>query len=289
MAGKKDIVEQALKFIAQHFDEGAVRSAAQPVYKSRERLTYMSPDQFLQLARPIEGGPSQSKLDALRQSLDSGEKIRNMPFLNFTHEGDAARVTGHEGRHRALALKERGVEQMPVIMRSDRIRWSEQTDPGRYDYIQDWPSILRSETGEQSIPFPIERPKEANGGVVREGYQTKGRVVGDVVERALKLVMGGGDDAAEAALRQSAQQATDIPAHLRPGFKVEAAPGADEETRNLVDYLSQRDPSLSFDPQSLAERREDLGTTVPAFHGSPRNIAIPVEADVILYTNLVLN
>lgn len=95
---------------------------------------------------------------------------------------------------------------------------------------------------------------------------------GDIVEQALKLVMGGGDNAATAALRQSAQQATDIPAHLRPGFKVEAAPGADEETRNLVNYLSQRDPSLSFDPQSLAERREDLGTTVPGFHGSPRNI-----------------
>ena len=95
----------------------------------------------------------------------------------------------------------------------------------------------------------------------------------DIVEQALKLVMGGGgDDAAKIALRQSAQRAADIPAHLRPGFKVEAAPGADEETRNLVDYLSQRDPSLSFDPQSLAERREDLGTTVPGFHGSPRNI-----------------
>lgn len=95
----------------------------------------------------------------------------------------------------------------------------------------------------------------------------------DIVKQALRLVMGGGgDDAAKVALRQSAQQATDIPAHLRPGFKVEAAPGADEETRNLVDYLSQRDPSLSFDPQSLAERRQDLGTTVPAFHGSPRNI-----------------
>lgn len=34
----------------------------------------------------------------------------------------------------------------------------------------------------------------AQGGSVREGYQTKGRVVGDVVEQALKLVMGAGPE-----------------------------------------------------------------------------------------------
>lgn len=92
---------------------------------------------------------------------------------------------------------------------------------------------------------------------------------GDIVEQALKLIAGGSDDAAKAAVRSAAES---VPTHLRPGFTVQAAPGADEETRQLVDYLSQRDPNLAFDPQSLAERREDLGTTVPGFHGSPRDI-----------------
>jgi hypothetical protein len=92
---------------------------------------------------------------------------------------------------------------------------------------------------------------------------------GDIVEQALKLVAGGGDDAAKAAVRSAAEN---VPTHLRPGSTVQVAPGADEDTRQLVDYLNQRNPNLAFDPQSLAERREDLGTTVPGFHGSPRDI-----------------
>jgi len=103
----------------------------------------------------------------------------------------------------------------------------------------------------------------------REGYAGKGRVVGDVVEQALKLTSGAGEEAAP-AMRYGVDE---IPSHLKPGFKVDVAPGADAETRSLVEYLNQRDPNLAFDPQSLEERRQDLGVNVPAYHGSPRNIS----------------
>ena len=43
------------------------------------------------------------------------------------------------------------------------------------------------------------RVGKAGGGSVREGYSGKGRVIGDVVDQALKLVMGSGDDAAKTA------------------------------------------------------------------------------------------
>jgi len=104
----------------------------------------------------------------------------------------------------------------------------------------------------------------ASGG--RTGYGPGG-IIDDALKAAGKAMGVSGDDAAEAAIRQS----MDIPAQMRPGFTVQAAPSADDETRQLVDYLNQRDPNLAFDPKSLAERREDLGMMVPGYHGSPRN------------------
>lgn len=50
-------------------------------------------------------------------------------------------------------------------------------------------------------PMTGPRVKKDGGGEVREGYQTKGRVVGDIVDEALKLVMGKGESAAEAGIR----------------------------------------------------------------------------------------
>ena len=191
MAGKKDIVEQALKYLGDYFEPSVLEGASSLSPKSRERTVYMSPDEFLRLARPLDA-PQADKLEALRQSLDRGEKLRSAPYLGFDHEGDEAQITGHEGRHRALVLKERGVEQMPVNVKSSRIRWSEQSDPNRYDYITDWPKTLKSETGNVEVPFPFDRPKQAYGG--RVGYGPGG-VIDDIVKMAGKIVSGAEEPA----------------------------------------------------------------------------------------------
>lgn len=54
-------------------------------------------------------------------------------------------------------------------------------------------------TGEYDFTNPDITKSE--GGSVREGYQTKGRVVGDVVDQALKLVMGAGPELTAGGIR----------------------------------------------------------------------------------------
>lgn len=77
-------------------------------------LVYMSPSVFLSLA--AEGGSSvrQQEVNALQRA---GEKFNGVPelFLTFGPDGDA-RVTDHDGRHRARALQSAGVESMPVAL-----------------------------------------------------------------------------------------------------------------------------------------------------------------------------
>ena len=51
---------------------------------------------------------------------------------------------------------------------------------------------------------------KAFGGQVRDGYQTKGRVVGDLVDKALRLVMGEGKDAANASNVHRAYHGTSL-------------------------------------------------------------------------------
>ena len=62
-------------------------------------------------------------------------------------------MVGHEGRHRARALKERGVNRIPVVIESDNIRWQKQADdsPDRVDF----PQFLMGEDG-QKIRFPFQ-------------------------------------------------------------------------------------------------------------------------------------
>jgi hypothetical protein len=51
------------------------------------------------------------------------------------------------------------------------------------------------------MDFQSQKQAKANGGPVREGYQTKGRVVGDVVEQALKLIAGTGPELTAGGIR----------------------------------------------------------------------------------------
>lgn len=126
-------------------------------YKSRDTLVDMKIDDFLSLAEPINN-PSQKTIDMLNSVLDSGGKISDVPLLVFKFDRDSgvAKVVGQEGRHRALALKSRGVDTMPVILNGN-IRWSEQDDPSKFGYLDVWPQELVSEDGTSSIKFPVPR------------------------------------------------------------------------------------------------------------------------------------
>jgi hypothetical protein len=126
--------------------------------KSRTALVHMSPADFLGL---IPSEFDQDKLNNTRQLAAKGVPFKSVPTLSFIHDGKGnAKVYGHEGRHRSMALHELGVQQMPVIMRSvsggggPEIRWGSQHE-GSFDKVPVMPRVLHGqESVKHSIPFP---------------------------------------------------------------------------------------------------------------------------------------
>ena len=82
-------------------------------------LVAMSPQEFLDLnPTPTHKEYSDAKMKLIREAWKSGEweplsMISEGPFMDVDSTG---RVTGHEGRHRAMLLKELGHKEMPVLI-----------------------------------------------------------------------------------------------------------------------------------------------------------------------------
>lgn len=149
-----------------YFSDEALEQAQKEsdAYKSRSKLIYMSPEQFLSLAERLEA-PTPSKKKTVSDVLDKGDKLSSIPHLSFdrNESGETAQVTGHEGRHRAMQLQSRGVRAMPVMLHSiggkfdGGIRWDQQAAAG-FDRIRNnWPEVLKGETSGE-IPFPVKDP-----------------------------------------------------------------------------------------------------------------------------------
>jgi len=133
-----------------------------PKLKSREILIPEMPiDEFLTLADTLPS-PDVDKVKTVQGVLDRGEQFQDIPFLQADNYGTYATITGHEGRHRAMALRDLGETTMPVYLKvgpsseAQGIRWTEQTKPGSFDYVETWPEWLKGENGDIS-PFPIMR------------------------------------------------------------------------------------------------------------------------------------
>jgi hypothetical protein len=127
-------------------------------FKSRSKIVRMSIDDFLNIVTPL---PSEQSQEA-QKSFDAGIKWESIPYLGIkTDENGVAKITGHEGRHRALVLKRAGYTEMPVEIRDRSIRWSSQNDPNDFDYLQNFPTQLESEVGKNRIPFPFTREQSA--------------------------------------------------------------------------------------------------------------------------------
>ena len=136
------------------FEPEKLEALRVPEYKSREKLIELPIDDFLAMAKP---GRMEAKEAETSKLLKEGTKFSSIPFLMaYIGKDGALKVQGHEGRHRALALKEAGYETLPIILRTD-IRWSEQTDPKKFDYQAEWPTAIVSEDGTKTIPMPVSR------------------------------------------------------------------------------------------------------------------------------------
>jgi len=111
--------------------------------------------------------PSKYKAEQIQSMLKKGEKFSSLPYLYVDVDSSGnAKVTGHEGRHRARALADLGYTHIPVELRSN-IRWSEQSNPQRFDYKENWPATLTGENGDV-VPFPVSR-EEAGRNYGEEG------------------------------------------------------------------------------------------------------------------------
>jgi hypothetical protein len=99
------------------FKKEAVDQAAKQNDKSREILVDMPIDDFLAAAKQEK---SPEKLAAVKDLLSKGIPFETVPSLQFANNGDGtAKVVGHDGRHRAMALKERGETTIPVRLTSN--------------------------------------------------------------------------------------------------------------------------------------------------------------------------
>ena len=157
-------------------------------FKSRNTLITLTPDEFLNLSPDLMQKPDPKRLGFIEDAIAKGKKL-DAPFLYMTDKDGVAKVTGHEGRHRALALKKMGINEMPVILKSDRIRWGQQNS--RFDKLNDkWPTTLEpqdpvffghTQTG-KAIPFPVPSPIKARnktGGVMSGGISLR-NIGGDI-------------------------------------------------------------------------------------------------------------
>ena len=140
-----------------YFDEGALKEAANQNDKSREILVDMPIDDFLEAAKKEV---SESKLEGTRALVAEGTPFNSIPQLSFKNNGDGTgRVTGHEGRHRAMALREQGETTIPVRLMSEggtgpSIRWGQQNNPNSPDYVDIIPQSLIAEEGTGSVSMP---------------------------------------------------------------------------------------------------------------------------------------
>jgi len=150
-------IRYSLRDATDRFDPAEIEKASQQGYKSKNKLVDMPIIDFLKLA---EFGFDKQKEILAQKREQEGMKFTSIPYLYMEREGNNLRVTGHEGRHRARALLAAGYETMPVEWRTD-IRWSEQTDPDKFDYSETWPDRILAQKGalreSASISMPFTR------------------------------------------------------------------------------------------------------------------------------------
>lgn len=153
---------------ALYFSKLAIESAYQQETNSRNILVYIHPKDFLSVAM---SGHCNNKLSKVQELIKDDIAFNEIPFLNFVHDGEGtARVTGHEGRHRAKALLELGITEMPVLLRhrydenGQAMLWHKMNSKDNVFYDM-WPERLYGERGDSQetnqhsknyIAFPIE-------------------------------------------------------------------------------------------------------------------------------------
>jgi hypothetical protein len=204
------------------FKKEAVDQAAKQNDKSREILVDMPIDDFLAAAKQEK---SPEKLAAVKDLLSKGIPFETVPSLQFANNGDGtAKVVGHDGRHRAMALKERGETTIPVRLTSDAgkgdaIRWGQQNDPKSPDYVATLPQTLIAEDSNAKVAMP------AKAKDIRKTPTTK-----QTTQKATPTP--GAAEATSPSVKQTTQKAKPTPGPAKS--KPEGNPVATKTNADLV-------------------------------------------------------
>lgn len=142
-----------------YFNEKALENARRQNFLSRETLVYMPTDKFLDMAEHLRF-PDQQKAREVAMVLEKFDTpFDSLPHLSIENNGDGtATVVGHEGRHRAMELKRRGIKNIPVVLLSteggkgEAIRWQRWIEEGRA-----LPRTLINQNKRGSMPFPVDQ------------------------------------------------------------------------------------------------------------------------------------
>ena len=118
--------------------KAATKQAQPDQWNSGDRVVWMSPKEFLELAGPR--GSERMKLapakwESIRQGLATETGLMDGPQLTVdTHTNGRTFVTSHEGRHRMDEFARQGIEQVPVLITHDRFNGE--------TFDRNWPSRL---------------------------------------------------------------------------------------------------------------------------------------------------
>jgi len=100
--------------VNKFFNPDVLNKALQGVDKNT-KVVYMTPGQFLTLAKTHTSAVETKKLDRVNEAIDKGIQLEDIPTLTIkAGEAGGSQVIKHDGRHRANALDALGQELIPV-------------------------------------------------------------------------------------------------------------------------------------------------------------------------------
>ena len=141
---------------------------------SQNMVVMMPVDEYVALCEPMKGDDHKHHVD-LKKKIENGEiqRFDTIPLLRIRQmeDGTDAKVYGHDGRHRALLMKEMGFNEIPVRMYAENFCWGEKGGdrddedillcPG--EGLRGWPKWLWGQndklmdTDKAKFKFPVKR------------------------------------------------------------------------------------------------------------------------------------
>ena len=113
-----DMDNEKINKVNKFFNPDVINKALQSKDKNT-KVVYMTPGEFLTLAKTHTSDGETKKLDRINNAINEGIQLEDIPTLTIKAGKDGnSQVTKHDGRHRANALYELGEDLIPVRVKT---------------------------------------------------------------------------------------------------------------------------------------------------------------------------